>query len=113
MAFECDYFIEGGEEILENSYIYIENIHTELLLLENETLNEMFVDFGVFKNESEKKEGKEPYDYISFVWQFEKGNNFGNLWELIYNISRETIRETIQDRIDQLDLNKTIIIKDI
>lgn len=115
MAFKTIYYKNENDGLLEESYINIHNIHNEILYVEDSELNELFVEFHVHKSEEERNNNNsdEFYDILLFQWQFEKNYNFGNLWESLYGMSKETIRELIQERLDTASIDREVIIEDI
>ena len=115
MAFKTIYYKNEKDGLLEESYINIHNIHNEILYMEDSELNELFVEFHIHKSEEERNNNKpdEFYDVFTFQWQFEKDYNFGNLWESLYSLSKEAVREMIQDKLDSVSIDREVIIEDI
>ena len=101
MALQGKYKDLNTDEIYENAYWIIDSIHTEVVFNVDEIEeNFIFVSMSVYENIEERNNRIDTDFDLSFEFQFEKSEIYGNLWEFSYNKVKSIIIEKMSDQLE-------------
>ena len=113
MAIKCIFIKE--EEVFEDVYCIIENIHTEPISMASEVKdpNNLFINLSVYRNLEERQARENAIEHTTFTFVVPKDENYGNFWEYSYNKIKSPLKERIETNLIEKGNNTEVVLEDV